>query len=73
MVALCDFFHEKGDVEKAFEESYLVIEDSFETPAQDHGYMEPDACFTFVEDGRLMAYTASRACIRIGFWITLRM
>ena len=34
---LADFFHEKGDVEKAFEESYLIVEDDFETPAQDHG------------------------------------
>ena len=57
---LADFFHEKGDVEKAFEESYLVIEDDFETPAQDHGYMEPDACFAYVEDDRLMVYTSSQ-------------
>ena len=57
---LADFFHEKGDVEKAFEESYLVVEDDFETPAQDHGYMEPDACFAYVEEGRLMVYTSSQ-------------
>lgn len=57
---LADFFHEKGDVEKAFEESYLIVEDDFETPAQDHGYMEPDACFAYVEDNRLMVYTASQ-------------
>jgi CO/xanthine dehydrogenase Mo-binding subunit len=57
---LADFFHEKGDVEKAFEESYLIVEDDFETPAQDHGYMEPDACFAYVEDDRLMVYTASQ-------------
>ena len=57
---LADFFHEKGDVDKAFEESYLVVEDTFETPAQDHGYMEPDACFAYVEDDRLMVYTSSQ-------------
>ena len=57
---LADFFHEKGDVEKAFEESYLIVEDDFETPAQDHGYMEPDACFAYMEDDRLMVYTASQ-------------
>ena len=57
---MADFFHEKGDVEKAFEESYLIVEDDFETPAQDHGYMEPDACFAYVEDDRLMVYTASQ-------------
>ena len=57
---LTEFFHEKGDVEQAFRESYLIVEDDFETPAQDHGYMEPDACFAYVEDGRLMAYTSSQ-------------
>jgi len=57
---LADFFNEKGDVEKAFAESYLILEDDFQTPAQDHGYMEPDACFTYVEDNRLMAYTSSQ-------------
>ena len=57
---LTDFFNEKGDVEKAFADSYLIVEDDFETPAQDHGYMEPDACFAYVEDGRLMAYTSSQ-------------
>ena len=57
---LTDFFHEKGDVEKAFAESYLIVEDDFETPAQDHGYMEPDACFAYVEDGRLMVHTSSQ-------------
>ena len=57
---LADFFQEKGDVEKAFEESYLIVEDDFETPAQDHGYMEPDACFAYVEDDRLMVYTSSQ-------------
>ena len=57
---LADFFHEKGDVEKAFEESYLIVEDDFETPAQDHGYMEPDACFAYVEDDRLMVHTSSQ-------------
>ena len=57
---MADFFHEKGDVEKAFEESYLIVEDDFETPAQDHGYMEPDACFAYMEDDRLMVYTSSQ-------------
>ena len=57
---LADFFHEKGDVEKAFAESYLILEDDFETPSQDHGYMEPDACFAYVEDDRLMVYTSSQ-------------
>lgn len=57
---LAEFFNEKGDVEKGFEESFLIVEDDFETPAQDHGYMEPDACFAYVEDNRLMVHTSSQ-------------
>ena len=57
---LTEFFNEKGDVEKGFKESYLIVEDDFETPAQDHGYMEPDACFAYVEEERLMVYTSSQ-------------
>ena len=57
---LTEFFNEKGNVEKGFEDSYLIVEDDFETPAQDHGYMEPDACFAYVEDGRLMVHTSSQ-------------
>lgn len=57
---LTDFFNEKGDVEKGFAQSALIVEDDFETPMQDHGYMEPDACFAYIEDERLMVYTSSQ-------------
>ena len=57
---LTEFFNEKGDVEQGFADSYLIVEDDFETPAQDHGYMEPDACFAYVEDDRLMVHTSSQ-------------
>ena len=57
---LTEFFNEKGNVEQGFADSYLIVEDNFETPAQDHGYMEPDACFAYVEDERLMVHTSSQ-------------
>lgn len=52
---VCSSFHsEKGDVEKAFEDCALVLEDSFETPVQIHGFMEPEAALCFIDEtGRL--------------------
>ncbi len=58
---LVDFENEKGSVEDGFAESDLILEQDFETPVQDHGYMEPEACFARVdEDGRLLAYTSTQ-------------
>ncbi|MDW7669206.1 MAG: xanthine dehydrogenase family protein molybdopterin-binding subunit [Bacillota bacterium] len=34
----------KGDVEKAFAEADVIIEDVYETPMLDHTYLEPDVC-----------------------------
>lgn len=36
-----DFF--RGDVEQGFKESAVIVEDSFYTPLQYHGYLEPHA------------------------------
>ena len=35
---------DKGDIEKAFEEADIVIENLYETPMVDHAYLEPDVC-----------------------------
>lgn len=35
---------DRGDVEKAFRESDIIIENYYETPMVDHGYMEQDIC-----------------------------
>ncbi len=34
----------KGDVEKAFAEADIIIEDEYETPMLDHTYLEADCC-----------------------------
>lgn len=57
---LVHFENEEGNVEKGFEESELILEEDFETPVQDHGYMEPEACFATIEDGRLLVYTSTQ-------------
>src|SRR5664279_3933832 len=35
---------DKGDIEKAFSEADIVIENYYETPMVDHCYLEPDIC-----------------------------
>lgn len=59
---VCSSFHsEKGDVEKAFEDCVLVLEDSFETPVQIHGFMEPEAALCFIDEtGRLSIVSSTQ-------------
>lgn len=58
---LLEFKNEKGNVKNGFEESDFIIEDDFYTPVQDHGYMEPEACFAKIdENGRLLLYTSTQ-------------
>lgn len=52
---LCGEFHStKGEPGAAFCASVLVLEDTFHLPVQDHGYLEPPAAFTELDEkGRL--------------------
>ncbi len=52
---LCSEFHSsKGDVERGFEESDIVYEETFRMPMQCHGFMENEASFTYIDEkGRL--------------------
>ena len=58
---LVHFQNEKGDVEAAFSRCDVVVEDTFQLPVQDHGYMEPEASFAFMDgEGRLNVYTSTQ-------------
>jgi CO/xanthine dehydrogenase Mo-binding subunit len=39
----------KGDIEKGFSEAKVVVEDLYDTPYQDHMYMEPEAAYAIPE------------------------
>ncbi len=57
----CDFHSTKGDVEKGFEESDLVYEETFRMPMQCHGFMETEASFTYMdEQGRLSLVSSTQ-------------
>ncbi|WP_322791701.1 xanthine dehydrogenase family protein molybdopterin-binding subunit [Bellilinea sp.] len=44
----------KGDVEKAFDESDVIVEGVYQTPAQEHAYLQPEAGLGYIdEEGRV--------------------
>jgi CO/xanthine dehydrogenase Mo-binding subunit len=51
----------KGDVERAFENSDIVIEKTYRTSRIEHSYLEPDAGAGYVdEDGTLVIYASTQ-------------
>ena len=59
---ICTTFHsDKGDVEKGFAESSLVLEGEFETPVQIHGFLEPEAAVSYIdENGKLVLVSSTQ-------------
>jgi 4-hydroxybenzoyl-CoA reductase subunit alpha len=50
-----------GDVEKAFAEADLLLEDTFEVHAVSHAYMEPCSCLAKTDlDGRITIWTSTQ-------------
>ena len=57
---ICSAFHsEKGDVEEAFKTCALVLEGSFSSPVQIHGFMEPEAALCYIDDKGRLAIVSS--------------
>jgi CO/xanthine dehydrogenase Mo-binding subunit len=51
----------KGDVEKAFEESDVIVEGVYQTPAQEHAYLQPEAGLGYIdEEGRVTVIVAGQ-------------
>lgn len=59
---LCSEFHsEKGDIAEGFAQSAFVLEETYEMPVQAHGFLEPEAAFTYRdEDGRLCLISSTQ-------------
>ena len=50
-----------GDVEKAFKEAAVVVENKYETPFQEHAYIEPEAAIAIPEpDGGVTIYAKTQ-------------
>ncbi len=40
----------KGDVEKAFQQCAVIVEDYYETPIQEHAYLQPEAGISYLDE-----------------------
>ena len=50
-----------GDVEKAFKEAPVIVENVYSTPAQEHAYLEPEAALAIPEpDGSVTIYVKTQ-------------
>ena len=55
-----------GDVEQAFRNSDIVVENNYRTQAVSHFYTEPNVCLTnFERDGTLVVYSSTQSAYRI--------
>lgn len=53
--------HNAEDLEKAFAESDIIVDETYELPCQEHAYLEPEACVAEVEpDGTVTVWTGSQ-------------
>jgi len=46
----CNYKIRKGDIEKGFTNSDVIIESDYYTPAQEHAYLQPEAGVSYVDD-----------------------
>lgn len=52
----------KGDVAAGFSEADVIVEGRYETPCQEHAYMQPDAGIGYIdEEGRVAVVVATQA------------
>ena len=57
----CHYRIRKGDVDKAFAEADVIIEGEYNTPSQEHAYLQPEAGISYIdEDGRVTVQVAGQ-------------
>jgi CO/xanthine dehydrogenase Mo-binding subunit len=57
----CHYRIRKGDVETAFAQADVVIENEYRTPAQEHAYLQPEAGLAYIdEQGRITVEVAGQ-------------
>lgn len=51
----------KGDVESAFDQAAVIVEDTYTTPAQEHAFLQPEAGVGYIdEEGRVTVQVAGQ-------------
>lgn len=58
---MCGGFVVCGNVDKALHEADAVAEGSFQTSFVEHAYIEPEAGFAYLEDGRVVVHACTQA------------
>lgn len=57
----CHYRIRRGDVETAFSDAYVLIENEYRTPAQEHAYLQPEAGLAYIDDeGRITVEVAGQ-------------
>jgi CO/xanthine dehydrogenase Mo-binding subunit len=57
----CHYRIRKGEVEKGFAQADIILEGEYETPAQEHAYLQPEAGLGFIDDeGRVTVQVAGQ-------------
>jgi CO/xanthine dehydrogenase Mo-binding subunit len=57
----CHYRIRKGDVEDAFKKADVIIEGDYQTPAQEHAYLQPEAGLGYIdEEGRVTVVVAGQ-------------
>ncbi|MGB5052486.1 MAG: xanthine dehydrogenase family protein molybdopterin-binding subunit [Caldilineaceae bacterium] len=58
---LLDYHLRRGDVDAAFAQADVIVEDTYRTHAQEHAYLQPEAGLAFVrDDGRIEVIAAGQ-------------
>ena len=59
-----DFWHYKiinGDIDKAFNQSDIIVESFYKTPAQEHAYLQPESGISYIDEmDRVTVITAGQ-------------
>ncbi len=57
----CHYRIRKGDIENAFAGADVIVEDNYQTPAQEHAFLQPEAGISYVDsDGRVTVIVAGQ-------------
>ena len=57
----CHFRIRKGDIESAFNQAHVIVEQEYRTPAQEHAYLQPEAGLGYMDgEGRVTVEVAGQ-------------
>ena len=57
----CHYRIRKGEIDSAFEEADVIVEQVYHTPAQEHAYLQPEAGVSYIDDqGRVTVIVAGQ-------------